>query len=47
MVRLCNRFTKKDLLVGFDRDGTLQSLVIGITKDNLMLEKKGFQIGVR
>ena len=33
VVRLRNRFTQKDLLVGFDRDGTLQSLVIGITKD--------------
>ena len=29
-----NRFTQKDLFIGFDKDETLQSLVIDITKNN-------------
>src|SRR6266542_3924391 len=32
--QLRNRFTQKDLFVGFDKDETLQSLVIDITKNN-------------
>jgi hypothetical protein len=31
---LRNKFTKKDLFIGFDKDETLQSLVIDITKSN-------------
>ncbi len=34
MTQLRNRFTQKDLFVGFDKDETLQSLVIDITKNN-------------
>jgi hypothetical protein len=29
-----NRFTQKDLFIGFDKDETLQSLVIDVTKNN-------------
>src|SRR6266516_669827 len=32
--QLCNRFTQKDLFIGFDKDETLQSLVIDIIKNN-------------
>jgi len=34
MTQLRNRFTQKDLFVGFDKDETLQSLVIDFTKNN-------------
>ncbi|PKK65362.1 hypothetical protein RhiirC2_68609 [Rhizophagus irregularis] len=30
----CNKFTLKDLFIGFDKDETLQSLIIDITKNN-------------
>ncbi|PKY54759.1 hypothetical protein RhiirA4_548384 [Rhizophagus irregularis] len=30
----CNKFTPKDLFIGFDKDETLQSLIIDITKNN-------------
>ena len=33
--QLRNRFTQKDLFVGFDKDETLPSLVIDVTKNNL------------
>src|SRR5947199_3254751 len=35
ITQLRNKFTQKDLFIGFDKDETLQSLVIDITKDNL------------
>ena len=34
VTQLRNRFTQKDLFIGFDKDETLQSLVIDITKNN-------------
>src|SRR5437868_6762185 len=34
VTQLCNKFTAKDLFIGFDKDETLQSLVIDITKNN-------------
>jgi len=34
ITQLRNKFTQKDLFIGFDKDETLQSLVIDITKDN-------------
>src|SRR5688572_26721885 len=33
-----NRFTQKDLFIGFDNDETLQSLVIDVTKNNSKAE---------
>jgi len=34
VTQLRNRFTQRDLFIGFDKDETLQSLVIDITKNN-------------
>jgi hypothetical protein len=34
VTQLRNRFTMKDLFIGFDKDETLQSLIIDITKNN-------------
>ncbi|PKY42427.1 hypothetical protein RhiirA4_397377 [Rhizophagus irregularis] len=34
VTQLNNRFTQKDLFIGFDKDETLQSLVIDVTKNN-------------
>ncbi|PKY15764.1 hypothetical protein RhiirB3_428014 [Rhizophagus irregularis] len=34
VTKLLNKFTHKDLFIGFDKDETLQSLVIDITKNN-------------
>ncbi|GBB98974.1 hypothetical protein RclHR1_03380016 [Rhizophagus clarus] len=34
VIKLLNKFTLKDLFVGFNKDGTLQSLVINTTKIN-------------
>src|SRR5438045_61072 len=35
-----NEFTQKDLFIGFNKDETLQSLVINITKNNHDAEDK-------
>ncbi|GBB90017.1 hypothetical protein RclHR1_01690002 [Rhizophagus clarus] len=34
ITQLRNKFTQKDLFIGFDKDETLQSLVIDVTKNN-------------
>jgi hypothetical protein len=34
MIQSRNKFTQKDLFIGFDKDETLQSLVIDVTKNN-------------
>src|SRR4051794_32600626 len=39
VTQLRTRFTQKDLFIGFDKDETLHSLIIDITKNNSEMEE--------